>query len=311
MKQPLIVCIGASLVDETYRCFGQPLEATSNPAVFYRTPGGVSRNIAHHLALLGNQVELISHFGNDTDGNWLINQCTTAGIGCGHSLINQEPTGRFTAILEPGGDLFTGAVASVFESQITPAFLESKTHLIHSAGLVLSDTNLSHESLSWLLGFCRSNNKVLVIEPVSVPKAARLQSCDLSGVLLITPNRSEMMALTGENKSVETHELINHLLEKDIRFLWMRDGKNGSSIYSRELSHHLGAPDVCVTDTTGAGDAGLAGWIHAYMQKKSPETCVRYGHALSALALSSEGAIVHELTPLLLETTYKNYTSLQ
>ena len=41
------------------------------PASVTKTAGGVSRNIAHQLALLGVDVQLISVFGNDSDGDWL------------------------------------------------------------------------------------------------------------------------------------------------------------------------------------------------------------------------------------------------
>jgi len=62
-----VVCVGASLVDLTFRCEQDPVAYTSNPARMHRSPGGVVRNIAHHLALLDIPVELVTIFGNDPD----------------------------------------------------------------------------------------------------------------------------------------------------------------------------------------------------------------------------------------------------
>ena len=66
-----VVCIGASFVDELFHTANDILPATTNMASVSKTAGGVSRNIAHQLALLGVPVQLISVFGNDGDGDWL------------------------------------------------------------------------------------------------------------------------------------------------------------------------------------------------------------------------------------------------
>jgi len=42
----------------------------SRSALF--SAGGIARNVAHHLAQLGNPVELIFHFGLDTDSEELL-----------------------------------------------------------------------------------------------------------------------------------------------------------------------------------------------------------------------------------------------
>ncbi len=306
MKRKPIVCIGASLVDESYSCLKPPLQGTSNPSTYFRSAGGVARNIAHHLALLGNEVELITHFGNDPEGDWLINQCKYAGIGLKHSLMNEVATGRFVALLSPEGDLFTGAVSCRFENLITPDFLQQNSILLKSASLVLMDTNLNAGSLDWLLGFSRAENIPCIIEPVSVPKAARLQKADLNNVLLMTPNRDEIIALNGDPGNGETQEMIRRVLDRGVQYLWMRDGKNGSGLYSKESAFQLPAPRVQVVDTTGAGDAALAGWMHAWLMNKSPEECVRYGHAMASLILQEKGAIKQNLNSLMLESVITN-----
>ena len=90
-----------------------------------------------------------------------------------------------------------------------------------------------------------------------------------------------------------------------MKFLWRRDGKNGSGIYSSGYSFELPAPEVVVKDTTGAGDAALAGWIHSWLLNKSTEECVKYGHVMASLVLQVNGAIYHGLSAGLLETNYK------
>ncbi|MCX6290815.1 MAG: carbohydrate kinase family protein [Bacteroidetes bacterium] len=300
MKKP-VVCIGASLLDETFFCMEEPLQGTSNPAAFKRSAGGVARNIAHHLAQLGNSVELISHFGNDLEGKWLMEKCSAAGTGLSHSLINEAGTGRFTAIVAPGGELFTGAAFTHFEKEVTVRFLEEKNSLLKSASLIQFDCNISSECLEWLLDFCRSHSIPCVIEPVSVAKAKRLKHVNLENVLLITPNIAELAVLfdhaTGENSAAA----IQSLLKKGVQNIWMRKGDKGSELFTSETTIHLPAPVTHVVDTTGAGDAALAGWMHAWLQNKNAKECLRYGHAMAEIILQIKGANSDELNHDMLE----------
>ena len=74
MSNP-VICIGAALVDELYHASNPILLATTNEGTVHRSAGGVSRNIAHQLALLGVPVQLISVFGSDGEGDWLKTIC--------------------------------------------------------------------------------------------------------------------------------------------------------------------------------------------------------------------------------------------
>lgn len=307
MEKKQIICIGASLVDETFTCTTTPLRGTSNPARYDRSPGGVSRNIAHHLASLELFVELISQFGNDSDGKWLMEQCTVAGIEIKHSLFNDSNTGKYVALLSPDGELFTGAASSDFEELITPQFLASNSVLLKKAAIIQFDCNLSTESINWLLTFCSRENIASIIEPVSIVKASRLLGADLNNVLLITPNIDELMALTEGVETNNPDRLINLLLEKGVKNVWLRNGKNGSTIYSTNYKFNLPAYETNVIDITGAGDAALAGWVFAFMNNKKQEDCLRYGHAMASLILQVTGAIHHELTPFLLEKTFEKH----
>src|SRR5258707_1820999 len=109
VKTGTVVCIGAALIDDSFFCLETPVQGTSNPATRHQSAGGVARNVAHHLAQLGNRVELIAHFGTDAGGNWLKEKCSSAGIGLSHSHFSDTGTGCFAAILSSRGELMIGA----------------------------------------------------------------------------------------------------------------------------------------------------------------------------------------------------------
>ncbi|MBA2328321.1 MAG: hypothetical protein H0V91_01740 [Flavisolibacter sp.] len=70
MSKP-VICIGAAHIDELFHASRKVLLATTSDATITKTAGGVSRNIAHQLAILDVPVHLISVFGDDSDGHWI------------------------------------------------------------------------------------------------------------------------------------------------------------------------------------------------------------------------------------------------
>lgn len=102
-----VICIGASFVDELFHAGEPVLKATTNAASVTKTAGGVSRNIAHQLALLSVPVHLISVFGNDSDGRWLKELSAEAGVKLDASITRNGLSGKYTGILDADGSLFT------------------------------------------------------------------------------------------------------------------------------------------------------------------------------------------------------------
>lgn len=299
-SQSPVVCVGASLVDLTFRCEQEPVPFTSNPSRMHRSPGGVVRNIAHHLALLKVPVELVTIFGNDPDGHWLAAQCKEVGIGLEHILMAEETTGTFASIATPAGDLHIGAVTSEADRLLSIDFFASRSEVLRKAAVVIADCNLSVEALRWLMRFCNEHHVPLIVETVSIPKAHRLREALPGKLLLVKPNREEL-AVFEQDTHVTPEEKIAHLHALGFRNVWLSRGAEGSLFSDGSSMVAIPAPRVHVRDVNGAGDASLAGWVYAWLNGKDGLTCVRYGHAAAACLLEVVGAVRNDLSPALLE----------
>ncbi len=295
-----VVCVGASLVDLTFRCEQEPVPFTSNPSRMHRSPGGVVRNIAHHLALLNVPVELVTIFGNDPDGQWLARQCTDAGIGLEHTFISAELTGTFASIATPSGDLHIGAVTSESDRLFTIDFFTQRSDVFRNASVVIADCNLSVEALRWLMRFCNEHNVPLIVETVSIPKARRLRDALPGKLLLVKPNREEL-AVFEQDSHVTPEEKIAHLHALGFKNVWLSRGAEGSLFSDGTTMVPVPAPRVHVRDVNGAGDASLAGWVYAWLNGNDGLTCVKYGHAAAACLLEVVGAVRSDFSPTLLE----------
>jgi len=295
-----VVCVGASLVDITFRCEQEPILQTSNPSLIRKSPGGVVRNIAHHLSLLGVKTELLTVIGEDSDGDWLISQCSQAGIGLRQIKRTVVPTGVFASITSPTGDLTIGAVTSETDVYLNNDFIHERLETIRNAALVVADCNLSTETLRELIRLCNLYSIPLIIETVSIPKATRLKEALPGNLFLIKPNREEL-AVFEKDTHITPEEKISHLHEQGFRHVWLSRGAEGSLFSDGKEIWTLPAPRVQVVDVNGAGDASLAGWIFAWLNGHDPLTCLKSGHAAAACLLEVHGAVREDLSEELLK----------
>lgn len=293
MSQP-IICIGAAFVDELFHAAEEMLLATTNNATVTKTAGGVSRNIAHQLALLGVPVQLISVFGNDSDGEWLKKVCADAGVQLEASITKEGLSGKYTGILNPDGSLFSAFLTNAATHLITPYHLGKNIELLKTASFILADANINVDTAGWLLSFSKDTGIPFILEPVSVPPARKFREADLNGLYLITPNEDELPVLCSE-KSFFTQQQVDELLQRGVKQIWLHNGKHGSALYSEGRSVSLHAPEIEVVDCTGAGDGSLSGFILGKFLALEDMDCMKLAHTLSAEILQVNGAIATHL----------------
>ncbi|MBI5858314.1 MAG: hypothetical protein HZB42_11790 [Sphingobacteriales bacterium] len=293
MSNP-VICIGAAFVDELFHAKEEMLLATTNDAIVTKTAGGVSRNIAHQLALLGVPVQLISVFGNDSDGDWLKKVCSNAGVKLDASITKEGLSGKYTGILNVDGSLFSAFLTNAANYLITPDHLSKHKELLKTASYLLADANINVDTAEWLLAFSNETGIPFILEPVSVPPARKYKDVTLNGLYLVTPNEDELPVLCSEQASM-TQMQIQELLGKGVQNIWLHNGQMGSALYNKEKAITLHAPSIDVVDCTGAGDGSLSGYLLAKHLGKEDMDCLKLAHTLSAEILQVNGAIATHL----------------
>jgi len=293
MSKP-VICIGAALVDELFHAREEILLATTSDAAVTKTAGGVSRNIAHQLALLNVPVQLISVFGDDSDGDWLRSVCRAAGVKLDACITRHGLSGKYTGVLNVDGSLFAAFLTNAANHLITPGHLAANADLLRTASYLLADANINVDTVEWLLAFSNETGIPFIIEPVSVPPARKFKGVDLSGLFLITPNEDELPVLCSE-KAFFAQLQAEELLQKGIKNIWLHNGKLGSVLYTNERTISLPAPAIEVVDCTGAGDGSLSGFLLGKHLGREDHDCLRLAHTLSAEILQVNGAIATHL----------------
>ena len=290
-----MLCIGATLVDELYFCEGNIVAQSSNPAHKSTSIGGVVSNIVQHLALLEVEVALLTALGSDADGAYIRASFDQQGIDLSASVTMEESTGKYVSILNPDGNLYVAVCQDSSDVAISIPVLEARADYIKGFEVLLLDTNLATPTIQWLIDFAKANNQTLIIEPVSVPKAAKLATLNLEGVYLITPNQEELqvmhpLAIPQEQEQLEA------LRQRGVSNIWLRKGSQGSVIHQKENNITLGVPAIAIVDSTGAGDAALAGWLLGHLNDEDELTCLQLGHTLAFEILKKKGTIDATIT---------------
>lgn len=304
-----VVCVGSALVDELYFCNEKVITGTSNPAVVSKNIGGVLTNVAFHLAYLGVKVDYITIVGDDTDGEWILNTLSKSGISVDAIGKVNDSTGKYVSFLNDDGSLHAAACVDICEKHLDVNFLKENINKLEGADIIICDTNICKNTIQWLIEFAKKNNKKIIIEPVSVAKSKKLSDLNLNEVFMITPNEDELISITGlaDNNFEEGMSL---LIDNGIKNIWLRRGSIGSILKSKLNNIKLNAVEIDVIDSTGAGDAALAGWIAGFVNNFEPLKCIQIGHTLAFEVLQLKGAVKHDINfSKLLELNHKYYTN--
>lgn len=307
-----IVVIGGAVMDSKMQTHGPALLRTSNPGRAAWTPGGVGRNVAETLARLGGLVELVATIGADPPGIELVDRTRMAGVGVDHLIRTSLSTGIYCAIVDGSGELVIGVSDLQATDQMTVRLLATHQDLIARAEVVILDGNIPAPVTGWVLDFVAAAQIPVILDPVSVPKAAPLgPMLGLARpVHTLTPNLDELGAILGRPVPDDTDAIAAaaaELHDRGVSHVWVRRGPGGSLLSSRESADQprgvveLVAPAATVIDVTGAGDSMTAGYVQAWLTRGDAVEAARFGQALASLTVESIHTVRPDLTEALVE----------
>ena len=146
------VVVGGVNMDIGGRSYSPLVGSDSNPGVVSMSFGGVGRNIAHNLALLGTDVRLLTAYGEDIYGQRIAASCAELGIDASHALrLADERTSTYLYIADEKGEMNLALSDMDICKRITPGYLAANLPLIQNAQVVVADTNIPEESIFLLL----------------------------------------------------------------------------------------------------------------------------------------------------------------
>ena len=260
---PYIVVVGGVNMDIGAVSHDPLVPRDSNPGKVTTSLGGVGRNIAHNLCLLGQQVSMVTVLGQDSFAQSVRDNAAAIGLDLSHSaVIPGGRTGTYLFIAGSDGDMALAVNDMAIYDHITPDFLRQRLEFINR---VVEDIN--HR---------------FTLEPV------------LGKLMALKPNRMEAELLSGVKieSAADVERAADKLLSTGLQQVYISMG--GDGLFAKNAAGEtarIPCPKVTVANATGGGDAMAAALAACITQGRTLEERARLAIGAGALACTSEETI--------------------
>jgi len=296
----LISVIGGANVDLSATLTDAFIAADSNPGHVEISYGGVARNIAHNLSLLGARTQLLTVFGGDLFGGLLHDYCKQQGIDVHLSERDSDfRSGIYLCINNHGGEMIAAvADTEAVRTAITPEWLAKRIGEVNLSDFIVADANMSEDSIRYLM---ENVTAPLFIDGVSSTKAHRvinaLSKCKLPYLHTLKLNLKEALTVT---QTMTYAEAAQKLLNLGVAHVYIT--LSGEGVYCRNAAEEWLFPALPgeIINTTGAGDAFLAGVVYAHAKGIDFPQTAQYGLMAARATLMSPKAVNPEIANILL-----------
>lgn len=306
MSDPRVLCLGEMLVDRLASQPG-PLDAVT---AWTDYPGGAPANVACALSKLGISAGFVGCLGNDPNGARAIATLRAAGVDLrGIQQHPTAPTRQVYVTRTPDGDRefagFGGLPADSFaDAQLqgdrlpVPLFETAEVLVLGTLELAYRDAG---RAVRQALSLATTNGLKVVLD-VNLRLAFWSDPAAIGPTLAPIWSQVDFVKLAREEAlwlfdTVEAAAIAYQL--ESVEGVLITDGANPTSYYLNGAEGKVPSFAVEVADTTGAGDAFVAGFVQQLCQRGiarlgDPEVAraiVTYACAVGALTATRPGAM--------------------
>ena len=302
----LVVAHGELLIDFVPTVAGVSL---AEAPAFKKAPGGAPANVAVGVARLGGNAAFIGKVGDDEFGHMLAEVLKTNNVNvkglCFDShartalaFVTLKKCGEreFMFYRNPSADMLM-VPAELNESLIR----QSSVFHFGSISLISEPSRSTHMAAMKLAqesGSLMSYDPNLRLPLWPSPEAARegiLSIWNQADIIKVSDEEVKFLTDGGDDKR---DDVVMTLWHENLKLLLVTDGPDGCRYYTPTFKGRISSFKVATIDTTGAGDAFVAGLLHRFANNKnvlSDESALRsalqFACACGAITTTERGAI--------------------
>lgn len=286
-----VLVVGDVMEDIIVRPDGPMVRGSDVAAAISVLPGGSGANQAAWLAENGVDTAFFARVGAaDVDAQ----AAAFAALGITARLVADpdRPTGRLVTLLDADGErsFFTdrGANTALAPADI-PADLFDGVGLLHVSGYAFFADG-PRETARELIRRARAGNIPVSLDPASTGFLADMGPMRFlewtAGIDICFANAEEAALLSRSDLARE--QIVR--LGETYGLVVVKRGADGAVAGTRAgIAARASAPTVAALDSTGAGDAFLAGFVSGLVAGADVETCLARGNAAGARAVARVG----------------------
>lgn len=262
-------------------------------------PGGAPANVAVGIARLGGKSAFIGRVGDDPFGRFMAKTLADERVDVKHMrldpahrtstvVVDLDDHGErsFTFMVRPSADLF-------LEPADLPTF--SAGEWLHVCSIALSAEPSRSATFQAMDAIRKAGGYVSFdpnIRPDLWPDENALRRClqqALQSADVVKLSVEELAFLTGD---ADVREGLNTLMQRcPARLVLVTQGKEGVIAWHQGAVKHYPATPVQCVDTTGAGDAFVAGLLYGLAAGQELVPAIALAQRCGALATTAKGAM--------------------
>ncbi|EKS6886307.1 aminoimidazole riboside kinase [Enterobacter bugandensis] len=262
-------------------------------------PGGAPANVAVGIARLGGKSAFIGRVGDDPFGRFMAKTLADERVDVKHMrldpahrtstvVVDLDDHGErsFTFMVRPSADLF-------LEPADLPTF--SAGEWLHVCSIALSAEPSRSATFQAMDAIRKAGGYVSFdpnIRPDLWPDENALRRClqqALQSADVVKLSVEELAFLTGD---ADAQEGLNTLMQRcPARLVLVTQGKEGVIAWHQGAVKHYPATPVQCVDTTGAGDAFVAGLLYGLAAGQELVPAIALAQRCGALATTAKGAM--------------------
>ncbi len=294
-KERAMCVIGGANIDICGRGVEALKQHDSNPGHISVSLGGVGRNIAEAIALLGAPVEFVTCFSLDSFGKMLRDDCIAMGMDVSHCRMSYDlPTSMYLALLDKDGDMNIAMSDMRLLEGLDESIFSQVCHKYGNDDIIIVDANLREKDIHYVASHATS---VIACDPVSIAKCGKLQGV-LGRLGMFKPNRVEAMAMSGieiiDEKSA--CECIEWFVSRGVGEIVISLSGDGALLGAQGKKYWLRHRKVDLLNATGGGDALLGVYAYMRMRECSPLESVETGMTAAVMAIEKDSLRSRTLT---------------
>lgn len=268
--------------------------------------GGATVNVAAGASRLGLPSRFITITGDDEESTFVRQQMAEEGVDLQHAIEVPEKrcTSVYVHLTEESDRIFAKYLDPTPDIQVRPeelqeeAFQEAVTFhfcsgtMFHPTALATTRRAVELAREKGVLLSFDVNVRPLRWESEERCRETILEFMGLSHMVKMT--REEMYFLM---QTEDFTQGLERLQQYSIPLVFLTDGENGTICLVDGQQIHAPVTPVVPVDTTGAGDAFIAGVLYYVFHNGFPETpadvleCATFGNKLGALCATKQGAL--------------------
>jgi len=285
-----IYVIGGANIDIFANSINKIIAKDSNLAKINFAFGGVGRNIADDLQYLGEKLYFISAFSKDNYGKLLYEDCLKKFDLSYAKVVDDYPSSIYLAIMDNNHDLYVGCNDMRITKCVDYELIDKLTDVINDDDYLIIDTNFEKDLIEYAFSNLKGKK---IMDAISVNKAYKLTGV-LNRIGIVKLNFYEAQAinnaaLDSEKKIVDFLIGLNNIGTKEA-IITLKDGFY-VGVENKVYHYSHDQVDKDVVNTTGAGDAFLAGYVYADKLGLTLDQKAAYGIASSLLAIKSANSV--------------------